>query len=350
MSNSSSSVPVDLTNKLTNVSNMIVGEDALGRVSSVIMFLLVFAVTVYVVIHLVKTFRKTDLKTVTLVKKAIKIPLYGSKNISAEDDLPSLYNGVEYAYSMWMYIEQHRPTNRPKLIMFRGSDASLSSSATPIFYMDADYVKMHCLIKTNKPKKPNTKRNSLSDFENHPDCDYLRLTVDYVPMQRWVNVLVVVDNEYVQLFFDGELRKVVDITDTEVIDNFDTTASDTQYRGNDVDGCKISEDVEGNTVYNKCCNKRTLCCSDRRIYSKLPGDNFYVGKINEDEVVEGYLSKVQFFNYAITLDHARLIYQSGPLHRSWLSQFGLPLYGLRNPVYRIDEVQDVDDGTSTEDK
>lgn len=331
-------------------TNITLGEESLSSISTVVMFLIVFVVTIYVVIYLVKTFRKTDLKTVTLVKKAIKIPLYGSKIISNDEDLPSLYNGVEYAYSMWLYVEQHRPTNRPKLIMFRGSDSNLSSAATPIFYMDANYVKMHCMIKTNKPKKDRTNRNTLSDFDNYPDCDYLRLTVDYVPMQRWVNVLVVVDNEYVQLFFDGELRKVVDITDTEVIENFNRDASEGEYRNDGEDGCKITQDDNGDNMYNKCCDNRTLCCNDRRIYSKLPGDNFYVGKINEDEVVEGYLSKVQFFNYAITLDHARLIYQSGPLHRSWLSQFGLPLYGLRNPVYRIDAVQDVDDGTTINDE
>ena len=54
--------------------------------------------------------------------------------------------------------------------------------------------------------------------------------------------------------------------------------------------------------------------------------------------LDGYMSKVQLFNYSLTIDHAKIIYKAGPLHKSILSMIGIPMYGLRNPFVRLDEV------------
>jgi hypothetical protein len=73
----------------------------------------------------------------------------------------------------------------------------------------------------------------------------------------------------------------------------------------------------------------------------LSSYNFYSGKSTNGEKLDGFISKMKFFNYALTVDHAKMVYKTGPVHQSILSKLGLPLYGIRNPFYRVDE--DVDE-------
>lgn len=320
-----------------------------SRISYVVMFIVVLCITIYVVIHLIKMFRKTDLKTVTMLKNPREIPQYNSLSINSELELPMTYNGVEYSYSIWFYLDSVDMTGNPKLIVYRGDQKNrIGSSASTIFYMDPDYVTMHVLVKTNKSPHQTTKRGSLADLHKYNDCDYVRLKVNYVPMQRWVNAILVVDNQYIQLFFDGELRKVVDAMDIELLENAlsNRNINDHDFKMSEKGeeyGCSNSDvpNTNGNKQYNEstniCCHENNLCCKDRRMVDGSNGDHLVIGRIGLDDAIQGYMSKVQFLNYAVTIDHARVIYQAGPLHLSILSMLGLPLYGLRNPFYKIGE-------------
>lgn len=306
---------------------------------TIALIVLVTGVSLYVMYHLYHIIMKTDLRTVTLLKNAIKVPQYRKMNINADVTMPSLYNGAEFSYSAWMYIESFNRTGKPQLILFNGKGDNFTETTSPIFYLDPEYVTLHVLLNTNKnPSIDTSYRGSLDKLHKYRDCDFVRLSVDYVPMQRWVNVTLVVDNEYVQLFFDGELRKVIDITDKELIENIHEYIQKNTPKGlNDL--CEHE---------NVCCKKENTCCG-RRLMNTNTGKNLYIGKIGTDEVFNGYLSKVQFFNYAITVDHAKIIYKSGPLHQSMLGRIGLPLYGLRNPFYKIDtsDVSEADEVTTS---
>ena len=303
---------------------------------TIALIVLVIGVSFYVMYHLYKIIMKTDLRTVTLLKNAIKVPQYRKVNINADVTMPSLYNGAEFSYSAWMYIESFNRTGKPQLILYNGKGDSFSDAISPVFYLDPEYVTLHVLLSTNKGARSGVHRGSLENLHKYRDCDFVRLSVDYVPMQRWVNVTLVVDNEYVQLFFDGELRKVIDITDKELIENIHSDIQ-TATKGPD-DLCEND---------NVCCKPENTCCGKRLINTNT-GKQLYIGKIGTDEVFNGYLSKVQFFNYAITVDHAKIIYKSGPLHQSMLGRIGIPMYGLRNPFYKIDtsDVNESDEATA----
>jgi hypothetical protein len=207
------------------------------------------------------------------------------------------------------------------------------STNTPIFYLDASYPELHIAVRTGSARVTTDKnqapsRNSLSYIKNTDDCDMLKLHINYIPIQRWVNVILIIDNEYVQLLMDGELRKVIDTTDSEkmsINDSYQTVHID------DTCGTKNLTEV--------CCSKRQIGLStDPRLT---------VGHIGTDAVMDGYLSKVQLFNYALTIEKAKMIYQSGPLHRTVLSRIGIPAYGIRNPFYKVgaldDAKEDLDD-------
>lgn len=111
-----------------------------------------------------------------------------------------------------------------------------------------------------------------------------KLKYDNFPTNRWVNVAVIVDETLATLYIDG----------------------------------KFSEAKQGS-------------------YQAISGA-VIIGKPDYRERLDGYLSKVQLFNYALTIDHTQIIYKAGPLHKSILSMIGIPMYGLRNPFVRLDEV------------
>ena len=112
-----------------------------------------------------------------------------------------------------------------------------------------------------------------------------KMTYRNFPTNRWVNVALVVDETLATLYIDG----------------------------------KFSEAEQGN-------------------FKAISGP-VIIGKPDYRERIDGYLSKVQVFNYSLTIDHAQLIYKAGPLHKSILGMIGIPMYGLRNPFVRLDEVK-----------
>lgn len=277
-------------------------EYANSNLTMVVAITIGFFVIVYVSIYLYKKFLKTSLKTVTLLKTPLKVNENELTNINDGATLPQLYNGKEFSVSYWVYFdaEQFNASHDPKFVIGRLPEKNSFSGANPIFYTLPDSNVMYVAIKTNKDNNYNTtlsEIHSLADIDPTPSSAYQFLKIPYVPLQRWVNIILVIDNNFIQLFVDGELRQVVDLS----------TAGDAN-----------SNILVGNT-----------------------SGSFYSGGNSGITSFKGYLSKVQMMNYAITIDHAKIIYKSGPLHRSILSVLGLPLYGVRNPFYRIDEVSEV---------
>jgi len=112
-----------------------------------------------------------------------------------------------------------------------------------------------------------------------------KMTYPNFPTNRWVNVALVVDENLATLYVDG----------------------------------KFSEAEQGN-------------------FRAITGP-VIIGKPDYRERMDGYLSKVQLFNYALTIDHTQIIYKAGPLHKSILGMIGIPMYGLRSPFVRLDEVK-----------
>lgn len=249
MANTSLEVPAD-----SNVGDMsikvptIIAESNAGRI--LIAVLLLFIV-MYVLIYVYKLYSRTSLKTTTFLKKPISIP-YGIEKISKDVTIPKNVIGEQYSISFWLYVDGIPPTSKDKFILSRGSAE---------FYLN----------------RKNSLRVSIPGSSNN--MEYVNF-----PINRWVNVVLIVDENLASLYVDG----------------------------------KFSEAKPGN-------------------FRSVTGD-VEIGKTNFKEKLDGYMSKVQLFNYALTIDHAQIIYKAGPLHKSILSMIGIPMYGLRNPFVRLDEV------------
>lgn len=133
------------------------------------------------------------------------------------------------------------------------------------------------------------------------NCKFATFVIDYVPLHRWINVIINVNNNLLSIIVDGAVHS------TRILNQEST----------------------------ECQN------ASSNIVSVATGD-VKIGAFNGDiPAAKGYISKIQFFNYSLkTSRHIQKIYESGPVKSSnVLQKLGLQLYGIRNPLYRIDEVK-----------
>ena len=234
--------------------NKLVSSSNTGKI---VMAVFLMFVIIYVVVFIFKLYNNTSLKTTTLLKKPISIP-FAKTNITKDIKISNNVNGNQYSVSVWIYVDEIAPTGNDKFILGRGREYSYS----PELYLD--------------------KTNALCVDVGEAEV----LKSKNFPTNRWVNVVIVVDETLAQLFIDGQFKEA-----------------------------KVSS-----SVY------------------RASNGNVEIGKVGGKERLDGYFSKLQIFNYALTIDHTQIVYKAGPLHKSILSMIGIPMYGLRNPFTRLDQV------------
>jgi hypothetical protein len=220
--------------------------------------IVILFIIIYVLIYIYNLYTSTSLQTTTLLKKPVSIP-YGLTSIS-KVKIPSSVNGSQYSISLWIYVDNLKPTVNDRFILGRGNS---EYSMSPIIKL--------------------TPSNNL---EVIPQSGTI-LRHSNFQINRWVNIVLVVDETLAQLYIDSKFTQAINLN---------------------------------NSIYS------------------APSGNVQIGKTSEMDRIDGYLSKVQLFNYAITIDHTKIIYKAGPLHKSILSSLGIPLYGLRNPFTRLDDI------------
>jgi hypothetical protein len=52
--------------------------------------------------------------------------------------------------------------------------------------------------------------------------------------------------------------------------------------------------------------------------------------------VNGFMGKLEFYNFALSHKQVQDVYKSGPVNQSLLAKFGIGNYGLRTPVYNLE--------------
>lgn len=290
MSNSTEVVSTPSTTSNANSNTMLKSIRKYGQsnIGLIIVAFVLICVIIYVIIYIYKTYNSTSLKTATMLKKPLKISNTEIVNVSNNVALPELYNGKEFSYSFWIYVDAVHPNNDYKFVLGRMSAKGSYGDGNPIFFLDKTINKLYVYVRTEGDTT-----SSLSTMKDSSNT----LNIRYLPLQRWVNILLVVDNNFVQLFLDGDLRQV--------------------------------KDLSGNALQPA-----------NRVVATSSG-NLMAGGSESSIAFDGYLSKVQALNYAATIDHAKVIYKAGPLHKSILASIGVPFYGIQSPFYRIDEQAEV---------
>jgi hypothetical protein len=269
--------------------------------SSWIIILVVAAmfILVLVVIYIVSMVKKNKLQNVSLQQAMIDMNNRSVVPYTVSSSQMSLVtNGQEFSYCFWIILSSnYDSTSEHKLVWQRGNTTTtgnkFSPNSNPIVFMDKTVNKMYICVSTtqaNKAMSPSEilETNSAGKFTS----GYLISTIDYIPLQRWVFVGIVVKDTTLYVFLDGDLYSAT-------------------------------------TVYDVSAASQTPM---RPIIKGTNGDLLIGEKVN---TIQGFVSNSKFFNYGLTQPEMQSNYNQGPSKTSLLSMIGLNNYGVRSPIYEI---------------
>lgn len=308
-------------NAATNVN----GEKKDNKLPMIIIIVVTVLLFIFVILYITFAMKSKNLKGKVLLRTPIRIDQNDTPIQINNADIPKAAVGREYSYSFWMYLEKFtpeasnpiNPTPMHKLVFYRGN-ANEGATANPIVFVDGMSNKLYIVIKTTESSISSPTLNSdineiiannyfLSDKPVNASNKHLICSIDYIPLQRWVNIAFVIDNKVITLYLDGEIYSV------KSVDEFRS------LRGKEFDRL-------GRTVnYNL-------------IIEKTDGDIF-IGKsaVGNKRTYEGFMGKMEYFNYALSMEQVKTAYASGPYKKGFLSMLGLGQYGLRAPIYKLNQ-------------
>lgn len=291
----------------------------------VILIAVVLLAFIAVIIYISFALKDSNLKGKRLLTQPVKLDEMRTPVAIDAGDIPKSAVGREYTYSFWYYLESFDQTNNtPQMLFYRGSKTTLGD-ANPVVMMDGNNNKLYFVVKTQGSSLTSTSTNinydtnqgnilSRSYFNNKdftlstPNVHkHIIMSVDYIPLQRWVNIVVVIDNKILTVFMDGEIYSVKTIDEYKM-----TKQPEFDARGNKINYNLIVEKTEGSV---------------------------YVGRFNSGQTPNAFLSNLEFYNYAISLNDVKKIHMNGPFSRNFLNMIGISAYGMRSPIYKIDEYQ-----------
>ena len=268
---------------------------------SIVVVLIIAALftIVLVVIYIVSMVRRNSLQNVVLHDKIITIDNRDMVPHIIESTKMSLVeHGHEFSYSFWIYLgDNYMPTSSHKLIFQRGNaeaptatgDIVFDSGANPIVFMDKNTNKMYFAF-SNSAVRAGAK--SLDDIILKTNLGYsskyLITYIDYVPLQRWVNISFALKDNTAYVFMDGDMYSAVSVNDLPI--------------------------------------------APRPVIKGTKGAATIGDKKN---AAKGFISLTRYFNYSLTQSEVQNIYNSGPVKKSILGFIGLDNYGVRTPVYNL---------------
>jgi hypothetical protein len=223
-------------------------------------------------------------------------------------------NGIKRSYGFWIYINDiNKYSGNFRHIAHVGDKHEKIQNASPYIFLDKTTNQIHFRFAPKDDIVPNTTIMS-GDKLNNIGADVNKLlkydnttkrcgiTIKYVPIQRWVHVVVVISDAnsgVVYTYIDGELS-----------------------------------DVEDNKKFENKLHLHELNFENT--------GNLYVGGSALNSVVDtmgfsGLMSKFTLYNYDLNKNDIYKEYNKGPLN-GLLTSMGIGSYGLRNPVYKLNTI------------
>lgn len=302
-----------------------------GIVVAVILFFIAYWLYLYLSTRLTN-------KLTTLIADT-KVPRRGSEvsQISG-GEFPPMTNGNRVTYSFWLYIHDISKFAGPEMRHVLHFGDEKLQGASPVVFLDGTLNKLYVRFEKTKgaatsfedrvanlmkhpmntPSTDDTNDKRNAGYENKPipadkkmdailiDLAQRGMVIDYVPLQRWVHVTIVVNETvnqgYMAAYLDGELVKTISSNDKLTLSSGRTIPVSFQ----NLNLAKSGSLYIGGDVYNSNINKG----------------------------FSGMVSKVSISNYDLNGEEIKRIYVQGPMD-NLTSKLGLPAYGLRSPVYRV---------------
>jgi hypothetical protein len=254
-----------------------------GLIAVIVIAVICVAVVYYFIANAV--FNKKSI----IIEKT-KFPIKGNvKSVIMIENFPSSGNGLKRTYTFWVYVNDvNNAGGKPKHIFSIGNDSSgaeITDKSPVVVLKDS---KLHICFPTTDTDVTNAPTNvdqigTIAKPNN-------TVSFDYLPMQRWVHIAVVISDDYqgstVSLYMDAQLASST------------TDGKDTILKG-------FKLDTTGSLI--------------------VGGDNSATYGFN------GLLSKVGIHNYDLNSRDIYNIYSEGPID-GLLASLG---YGVRAPLYKL---------------
>ena len=214
-------------------------------------------------------------------------------------------NGIKRSYGFWIYINDiTKYSGKYRHVAHLGNSAGEIKNASPYIFLDKDTNELHIRFAPKDDKL--SAEDRLNDMENKEGLLYYGgkrcgITIKYVPIQRWVYIVIVVSDingGLIYTYIDGELTEI--------------------------------ERGKGNNLLLHEINFET------KPSSLFVGGNISNSLINMSGF-SGLLSKFSIYNFDLNKNDIYKEYNRGPLN-GLLTSMGIVSYGLRNPVYKINNI------------
>ena len=278
-----------------------------------------------------------------------KVPILATQpSMFLADKVPNSGNGKRASLSFWIYVYDIQKYNGiTRHVLHRGAETEKNGVASPYIYLDSTTNKLYVTFAPSDATK--LYKNGISDFTTEfngtpavgavaaangqaavaavaatagaSDAEktaYLNavrgITLDYIPLQRWVHVTIVVNEDAtkggsISAYVDGEFVKSVNA-------KTDLSLLSLQVRGNNISA------TPSFNITDVDLDKKGNIYTGGSVGSGI-GPGF-----------SGMLSMIQFFNYDMNANDVYALYQKGPVD-NMLAKVGLPAYGVQSPIYRI---------------
>ena len=286
-SNTTSKVSEELGVALEKTTEMLSNPSVLyGLIAVIVIAIICVAVVYYFIANAV--FNKKSI----IIEKT-KFPIKGNVESSILiENFPSAGNGNRRTYTFWVYVNDVNNANgKPKHIFSIGDDSKTISNSPIVILKDSKLLIHFPSTNTTEVTTPGDINNIAHNKDN-------TVAFDYLPMQRWVHIAVVISDDYqgatISLYMDAQL----------------------------VSSTTNNKDGETN-------NKKKLDYLNLDKAGKLivGGDNTATYGFN------GLLSKVGIHNYDLNSRDIYNIYSEGPID-GLLASLG---YGVRSPLYKLSD-------------
>ena len=282
-------------------------SDAIKNRGAVMVFVVLTLLLIVVIIaYIVWRLKSADLKSVKVLTNPRKLQGQKAFRFSASK-LPAMTIGQQFSMTFWLYLTDFQPTSSPKLLLLRqapnaGSATNSLVGANPVVFLDSALNQMYvCIGTTRTAATTPTTLTQLLNTEGTGAANnwtYLYATVQYVPLQRWVNYTFTVQDNMLTVFQDGSIYTVQSLYDM-------------------ADPTNVS--------------------APRPVFAASTGD-ISIGNVSTtlSGDASGFVNNVQFYNYALNSSQVKTVYGNGPTGTNILRSFGIPEYGVRSPVYVVD--------------
>ena len=211
---------------------------------------------IVLIVYVVYRISSTSLKAKDVTNSSV-VQADGPGLIVKSSELPAMLNGLEFGYSVWLYIDRFEARTAPRQVLAQDT------------------------VRVTLGKNENTLK---FEFATDGKLQGAGAEIDYVPMARWVHVVMVYREGSVTFFMDGEVHSV------------------------------------------------------KRVDFHPPhpvGDLTIAGGGGSTSTWKGDIGAVVVLNYYPSIADVKKLYWKGPTGSQTLKWVGLNKYGVRTPVYKI---------------